>query len=103
MWKNTVEPGRPQMTILRMRIKCWITKTTDTHSKYVVLIALPLQQLLQERASMLSYTYTACLVTEMEFVYCAVRTQPYITIQVYVIILDVETQDIHKTTPIGLR
>jgi hypothetical protein len=25
MWKNTVQPGRPQMTIWRMRIACWDT------------------------------------------------------------------------------
>jgi len=25
MWKNVVEPGRPQMTIWRMRIAYWIT------------------------------------------------------------------------------
>ena len=28
-WKNTVQPGRPQMTIL-MRIACWIPKDTHT-------------------------------------------------------------------------
>ena len=32
MWKNVVEPGRPQMAIWRMRIACWITKATNTHS-----------------------------------------------------------------------
>jgi len=30
MWKNTVQPDRPKMTIWRMRIACWITKATDT-------------------------------------------------------------------------
>jgi hypothetical protein len=29
MWKNMVEPDRPQMTIWRMRIACWTPKTTD--------------------------------------------------------------------------
>jgi hypothetical protein len=43
-WKNTVEPDRPQMTIWRMRIACWITKATDTTSEYVILSAFPLQQ-----------------------------------------------------------
>jgi len=40
MWKNIVERGRPQMTIRRMRIACWITKAinTNTHSEYVILI-----------------------------------------------------------------
>jgi hypothetical protein len=52
------------MTIWRMCVACWITKATQTHthSEYVILIAFPLQQLLQERASMLRYTYIACLV-----------------------------------------
>ena len=62
MWENTVEPGRPQMTIWRMRITCWIPKATNTHSEYVILITFPLQQWLQERPSMLRYTYIACLV-----------------------------------------
>ena len=50
------------MTILRMCIACWIPKATNTHSGCVILIAFPLQQWLQERASMLRYTYSACLV-----------------------------------------
>jgi hypothetical protein len=48
MWKNTVQPGRPQMTVLRMRIACWIPKATNTHSEYVIRIAFPLQQWLHE-------------------------------------------------------
>jgi hypothetical protein len=48
-WKNIVERGRPQMTIWRMRIVCWIHKATDTHSEYVILIAFPQQQWLNER------------------------------------------------------
>jgi hypothetical protein len=39
MWKNIVEPGRPQMTLWGMRFACWILKATDTQSEYVVLIA----------------------------------------------------------------
>jgi len=31
MWRNIVEPDRPQMTVRRMRIACCITVTTDTH------------------------------------------------------------------------
>jgi hypothetical protein len=45
-----------------MRFVCLITKATDTHSEYVILIALPRQQWLRERAWMLRYTYIACLV-----------------------------------------
>jgi hypothetical protein len=44
MWKNGIEPGRPQMTVLHMHIACWVTKATDTHSEYVILTAFPLQQ-----------------------------------------------------------
>ena len=44
MWKNTVEPGRPQMTIWRMRISRWVPKATNTDSKYVIFIAFPLLQ-----------------------------------------------------------
>ena len=64
MWKNIVEWGRPQMTIGRTRIACWIPKATDTHSEYVILIAFPLQQWLHERGSVLRYTYIACLVRQ---------------------------------------
>jgi len=32
------------MTIWRMRIACWLSKATDTHLQYVILIAFPLQQ-----------------------------------------------------------
>jgi hypothetical protein len=52
MWKNIVEQGRPQMIIQHgacalhagyLRLK--------THLQYVILIAFPLQQMFQERAS----------------------------------------------------
>jgi hypothetical protein len=50
------------MTLRRMRIACWIPKATNTLTEYVILCAFLLQQLLHERASMLGYTYIACLV-----------------------------------------
>jgi len=43
MWKNIVGLNRPQMTIRRMRIACWIRKSKTTHSECVILIAFPLQ------------------------------------------------------------
>jgi hypothetical protein len=43
--------------IWRMRLACWITKTTDTQSEYVILIAFPRQQRLRECTSVLCYTY----------------------------------------------
>jgi len=63
MWKNVVERGRPQMIIWRMRIACWIPKATNAHTGCEILIALPLQQWLHERASMLRETYIASLVS----------------------------------------
>ena len=43
MWKNYVEPERIHMTIWRMCIACWIPKSTNIHSEYVILIDLPQQ------------------------------------------------------------
>jgi len=45
-----------------MCIACWITKVTDTHTQYLILIAFPWQQWLHECASMLCYTYTVYLI-----------------------------------------
>jgi hypothetical protein len=44
MWKNILELARQQMTKWHMGIACWMTKATDRHSEYVILIAFPLQQ-----------------------------------------------------------
>ena len=35
MRKNLVQPHRPQMTTWLMRLRCWITKATNTHFEYV--------------------------------------------------------------------
>ena len=61
MWNNTVERGRPQLTVWRMHITCWIRKATHTRTEYVILIAFSLQKLLHERASVLRHTYIACI------------------------------------------
>jgi hypothetical protein len=62
MWKNIIEPDRPQMTIWRMRSAFWIPKATYTRSEYVIFIAFPRQQWLRESASMLHYTHIAYLI-----------------------------------------
>jgi len=54
--KNSVESDRPKMTVWSMRIACWIPNATNMHSEYVIYIALPRQQWLHERASMLRFT-----------------------------------------------
>jgi len=61
LWKNIVEPDRPQKTTWRMQIACRIPKVTNTHSEYVIIIAYLLQEWLHESASALFYTYIACL------------------------------------------
>ena len=63
MWKNVVQLDRPRMTIRRTRFACWITKASNTHSEYITIIALTRQQWSRERASILRYTYIACLVS----------------------------------------
>jgi len=45
-----------------MRFACWITKVTDIHSEYAILISFPGQQRLCEGASVLRMYYNACLV-----------------------------------------
>jgi len=61
MWKIIVERGRPQITIWRMRIACWIPKATDTHSEYAILSVFPPQQWLNEYTSVLLYMHIARL------------------------------------------
>jgi hypothetical protein len=63
--KNIVEPDRPQMTMWRTSIACWVTKAKHTHTQYVILITYPLQQWLHERASVLLYKYIVCHVTKL--------------------------------------
>ena len=63
MSKNIVESDRALIPMWSMRIPRWITKSTDSHSQYVILIACQKQQCLHEVASvLLSYSYTACFV-----------------------------------------
>jgi hypothetical protein len=60
--KNTVQPGRPQMTIRSMRMEArWITRATHRHLDYV--ITFPRQQWLREPALMLRNTYISSLVS----------------------------------------
>ena len=84
MSKNMVEPETPQ-AIRCIRVACWVSKTTraqayahaytraSTHTltlvhlhtrthQYVILVAVPLQQVFRERASLLRYTYIVLFV-----------------------------------------
>jgi hypothetical protein len=66
LWDNVEKYGTARQAtddniIWHMCIACWITKATNTHSKYVILIAFPLWQELHKRALMLHYMYTSYL------------------------------------------
>ena len=51
------------MTIyVHKNTECWIPKATNTHSDYVILITFLPQQWLNELASNVRYTFTACSV-----------------------------------------
>jgi len=63
MWKYILHRASRKMTIWRMRIACWMTNATNTHSRYVITIAFPLQQWLHERASLLRYSTLPVLLT----------------------------------------
>jgi hypothetical protein len=43
--------GRYDNMIRRMRFACWVTKTTNTHSEYVILVGFPRQQWLGDGAT----------------------------------------------------
>ena len=58
---NSAREATDDNIIRRMRIAFFISTATDTHSEYVTLFALPRQQQLSGRASILRYTYIACL------------------------------------------
>ena len=62
LWDNVEKCCRArhaiQMTIWCICIACWITKATNTHSEYVILIALPWQQWFCERASNVMFICT---------------------------------------------
>ena len=68
------------MTVRRMRIACWISKDTHTHkhSQYVIFIAFPLQQWLQERASMLPLrTLLVLFLFNRYGFHLSINTQPH--------------------------
>ena len=67
MWKNNVERGRPQTTIWRMRIACWIPKATNTRTGCAKFTAFPLLTVVvRTRLIVPSYVqYIACLVMSL--------------------------------------
>jgi hypothetical protein len=65
--KNIVQPDKSQMAIWCIRIACRITKVTNTHMEYVILIDFPLQQWLHKHPSILRYTHITCLIVYYQY------------------------------------
>ena len=66
LWDNVAKYGTAGQTtddniIQRMRFACWITKATDIHSEFVIIITFPRQRRLRERAWMLHYSILSVL------------------------------------------
>jgi len=75
MWeKNTAEPRRPQTTIWRMRIICWIPKATNTHLEHVILITFPCNNGYTTSPQCYDKTYIVLLQLTRS-AYCAVRAK----------------------------
>jgi len=70
-----LQPDRPQKTVRRMRIACWIPKATDTRSEYVILVSYTRHQRLHERAPP-SHHYVYCLSCLFSSCCCSARYKP---------------------------
>jgi hypothetical protein len=57
-----LQPDRPQIKVRRMCIEYWITKATDTHSEYIILIIFPGNIGYANTPQYYVYTHIACLV-----------------------------------------
>jgi hypothetical protein len=80
IWKNTVDRGRPQMTVWRMRIAYCIPKAKITHTQVVYYLLL---FHFNNGCTNAPQCYVICtllvlFMTKKVCVYCAVRTE-YLT------------------------
>ena len=77
IWKNIVDRGRPQMTVWRMRIACWITKATNTHTQivYYLLLFHYNNGCTNALQCYVICTLPVLFMTKKVCVYCAVRTE----------------------------
>ena len=64
MWKDIVEPARPQMTIWGMSIACWIPKATNAYSEYIIIIAFSTATMVTRKLLSEQCTYIVCLVMQ---------------------------------------
>ena len=56
------------MTLWRMRIACWILKVTNSHIQVVQYSFLSTATMVARSATVLHYTYIACLVQMLQLV-----------------------------------
>jgi len=56
MWKNTVERGRPQVTVWRMCTACWINTATDTNAEYVMCFCFSTVTMVTRKPEIVLYT-----------------------------------------------
>ena len=63
MWKNMVEPVRPQMTIGCMRYACSTIMAADTHWEYVIFLLFHGNNGYANAPRCYVYTYIACYVS----------------------------------------
>jgi hypothetical protein len=54
---GTARQATDDNIIRRIRFACWITKATDTHSEYVILIAFPRQLVTRTRLNVTLYVH----------------------------------------------
>ena len=54
--RGRIMRNTPYYNVITMRFECWMTKATETHSEYVIVIVFPRQKWLRERSSMLQYS-----------------------------------------------
>jgi len=66
MWKNTVQPDRPQMAIWRMRTACWIPKATDTHSQKCNFHCCTTAIIVARKRLNVTLQYNACIVVSQQ-------------------------------------
>jgi hypothetical protein len=80
--ENIVEPDMPHDNIIwRVRIACWKTKATYTHSKYVICTnCFSAARVVKWRSFKvtLKHTLSVLFIKERTYVFCAVRVEFYI-------------------------
>jgi hypothetical protein len=106
LWDNVetfCRAGRPQTTTRCMHIAVLVPKATNAHSEFVLLIAFPLQQWLNELGPVLHYPYIATLlliIYFMHFVYfeCALRPACPLLLNLTSLVLSIEKYRLWDST-----